>query len=301
MQQAQWDGRSKGNIAGYRFFVFLIRTGGLSLAYFFLNFVAFYFFLVSGRAKFIRNYFITAHAYSKVKARLQVFVNFKLLGQILIDKIALLSGNDNGKISIVFEGHEKLVQVAKEGKGCLLISAHIGNTEIAGHKLNLLETPFHILVYENEATALKNFLDRVMSGRKISFIVMKENDLGFIIELKKAFDNNEFVVMLADRYRPGSPVLNHKFFGREAKFPKGPFILAAKFGVPVIYTYATKSGRFNYHFFAYDPIYKQKSGNWEDDEQYIHFLAQKYVHSLEETLRKYPNQWFNYFDFWAKN
>ena len=28
-------------------------------------------------------------------------------------------------------------------------------------------------------------------------------------------------------------------------------------------------------------------------------LADQYVRLLEETVRKHPAQWYNYFDFWA--
>jgi predicted LPLAT superfamily acyltransferase len=29
-------------------------------------------------------------------------------------------------------------------------------------------------------------------------------------------------------------------------------------------------------------------------------LAQSFAEQLESIVRRYPTQWFNYFDFWAK-
>ena len=39
----KWDGKSKGSLLGYKFFIFCIRTLGVKLSYFFCFFVAIYF------------------------------------------------------------------------------------------------------------------------------------------------------------------------------------------------------------------------------------------------------------------
>ncbi len=40
-----WSGKSKGGALGYRFFIVLIRHTSLSLTYFFIRIVAFYYLL----------------------------------------------------------------------------------------------------------------------------------------------------------------------------------------------------------------------------------------------------------------
>jgi len=42
---AQWDGKSKGTVLGYKIFFFFIKKAGIKAAYFILYFVASYYFL----------------------------------------------------------------------------------------------------------------------------------------------------------------------------------------------------------------------------------------------------------------
>lgn len=49
---SQWQGKSKGTSAGYRIFVFLIRTTGKKGAYLLLFPVVFYYFLFHGKPRF---------------------------------------------------------------------------------------------------------------------------------------------------------------------------------------------------------------------------------------------------------
>ena len=44
-QRAEWQGKSKGNVLGYKIFVFCIKHFGVRFAYFVLYFVAFYYFI----------------------------------------------------------------------------------------------------------------------------------------------------------------------------------------------------------------------------------------------------------------
>ena len=76
-----------------------------------------------------------------------------------------------------------------------------------------------------------------------------------------------------------------------ARFPAGPFAIASKFDVPVVFVYALKETANHYHLYCTAPkVYKNKQEEMMDD----------YVSNLERMTRKYPEQWFNYFDFWKK-
>ena len=53
-----------------------------------------------------------------------------------------------------------------------------------------------------------------------------------------------------------------------------------------------KDSKFHYELFATDPIIE--SSNPEE-------IAKMYVFNLEVMLKKYPEQWFNFYDFYAGN
>lgn len=298
-QNKKWEGKTKGGVKGHQFFVFILNFFGLQIAYLFLRFVAFYFFVTAKSTKTCLKYFKEIHGYSGWKAYCATYRNYYVFGQTLLDKVALLAGMRN-KFTIVHEGHdENLVYLKNLGKGSILLSAHIGNWEIAGQMLEILDTRFNILVYDNEAEKMKAYMGDVMKKKNFKIIPIKDGEMGHLVELHAAFRNNEWVVMHGDRYLPGAPILEKTFMGRKAKFPAGPFIMAAKFGVPVTLVFAVKETTSQYHFFAKKPIEVKRARTEQEVEQVVKEISDRYVIELEEMVNRYPTQWFNFYDFWA--
>ena len=295
---SKWEGKTRGGLSGHRIFVFILNTFGLGVAYFFLRFVAFYFFLFSKSTKTSLKYFREIHGYKGLKPWLATYQNYFLFGQILLDKVALLSGVKTN-FTIEHEGHnENLANLKNSGRGSILLSAHIGNWEIAGQMLDSLNTKFNVLMYDNEAEKMKEYMSKVMGKKSFNVISIKDGDMSHLVELHKAFANNELVVMHGDRYLPGTPTLEKTFMGKTARFPAGPFVMAAKFGVPITLVFAAKETKTHYHFFARKPIEVKRSRTKEDTEKAIKEASDLYVAEVEAMLKRYPTQWFNFYDFW---
>jgi predicted LPLAT superfamily acyltransferase len=67
-------------------------------------------------------------------------------------------------------------------------------------------------------------------------------------------------------------------------------MIASRLGVPVVYVYVMKEKNLHYH------LYARVAENFKKrDSQGI---LNSYVQNLESMLKRYPLQWFNYFDFW---
>ncbi len=296
-KQNKWEGQSKGKVLGYKFFVFFLNTFGLSPSYFILRFVSFYYFLFSKQNKHIRE-FLKHLGYSNTKAFFAVYKNNFIFGQTILDKVATMMGS---KVKFTVERHngEVLEKIAALGKGGILVSAHTGNWEIAGQGLNRLNTAFNILMYENEKENLKGYMNEVMKAKKINIIPINEETKSHIIELHKAFSNNELLVMHGDRFREGAKTLTADFFGKPAKFPAGPFIMAAKFGVPLCVVFANKISPTKYAFYSTEPIQVPRARTEKEVETACKTMLDIYVKELEARVRQYPEQWFNYYDFWA--
>ena len=64
----KWEGKNKGGVKGQKFFVFILNFFGLQIAYFFLRFVAFYFFVTAKSTKTSLLYFREILGYNKWKA-----------------------------------------------------------------------------------------------------------------------------------------------------------------------------------------------------------------------------------------
>jgi predicted LPLAT superfamily acyltransferase len=295
---AKWEGRSKGTVTGHKIFVFILNHLGLKPAYLVLRIVALYYFLFSFRSnKYIFYYFHEVLKFSRLRSRMKIYRNYFIFGQTLLDKVALLSGVKT-KFTIDHEGGSNLDAIAEMGKGGILISAHIGNWEIAGQLLNRLNTTFNILMYENEHENLKKYMDNVQREKNVNIIAIKDGEMGHLIELHNAFSKNELVVLHGDRFREGAKTVEADFIGKKALFPAGPFIMAAKFGVPISVVFAVKETTSHYHFFATEPILVKRARTEEQTEKAVKELLDRYISEVEKMVRRYPEQWFNYYPFW---
>ena len=292
-----WSGKSRGGKAGYLFFILLLKHTGRKFVYFFIRFVSIYFFIASDK-KAISFYFRKIHGYSRLKTLFSIYRNYNLLGQMLIDKISILSGNGKG-FTYNFDGEEYLVEMIKGNKGGLLIGAHIGNWDIAGHLLNGLDAKINIVVYEAEHKKIKELLENYNVSIDADIIPIKE-DYSHLYKIKDAFNRKELVVMHGDRFLPGANTITMSFLNKTAKFPTGPLYLASKNNVPVSFVYAMKETSDHYHFYATKPKTYPYPAQIKKRKQELKTMLQDYVSSLEYILKKYPFQWFNYFPFWEE-
>lgn len=286
---ASWQGKSRGTLLGYKIFFQLLRRTGLAPAYLLLRVVAFYYFLFdrSGfRPSF--NYFRNIHGYSYWPALFSVYRNFYVFGQTIIDKVALMSGVKT-PFTFHFDGEENLHQMAGSTGG-ILLSAHIGNWEIAGQMLNRLNTRFHLLIYDQEHQQIKQYLGDLMKNKQVNIIVVKD-DMSHIFAIKQALNNKELICIHADRYVSGSKILPAHLMGKKTFLPAGPFQIVSKFHVPYSFVFAVKEGNYHYHLFATQGEVHKGS----PDE-----LVEKYSNAVEEKMKSYPEQWFNFYDFWAR-
>ncbi len=288
-----WQGKSKGTTSGYSIFVAVIKKFGVRPAYALLAVVAFYYFLFSFKtSKIIYGFYRKRLHYGRFSSLLKLYRNYYRLGQTLIDKIAIMSGAAVN-FTFNFDGEENLREITALQKGGLLLSAHIGNWEIAGYLLKRLNTRINIVMFDGEHQKIKEYLKSV-TGETTAKIILIKNDLSHIFEINEALKNNELVCMHADRFVEGNKTIEADFLGSPAKFPLGPFLLAAKFKVPVAFVFALKETMFHYHFFSTEA---KDYGAYEKEEAIAQMLK-GFANAMEEKVKTYPEQWFNYYDFW---
>lgn len=296
---ASWQGKSRGGLLGYMFFVFFIKKLGIGFAYFFLRFVALYFmFFSSKQKKAITDFYKKGFGYSSLKSIFAAYKNYCALGEVLVDKIAVLSGMKH-KYSFNFDGEENLNDIANLKTGGILINAHVGNWEIAGQLLERIEIGINLLMFDGEVAAIKKYMSDVLVNKNVKIISIKP-DMTHVEQINSALKNGELIVIGGDRFLPGNKVVECKFFGHKADFPAGPFYLAGKFSVPIIYAFAMKEGKRHYHFYATKPKIIEGFSNIAKRSQLLQTFAQEFADNIELMVRKYPLQWFNYYNFWKE-
>ncbi len=287
---SQWDGKSKGTLLGYKIFVFCIKKLGIRAAYAVLVFVSFYYLIFSGNSNRNLWYYLNKRLnYSVVKSCWAMYKSYFTFGKTIIDKTAISAGLRK-KFTYEFDGIDLLRAVIAQKKGGILISAHVGNFEIAEYFLADLEfdSPINLVTTDQEHSHIKAYLQSVTRRSSIKFIIVKE-DLSHVFEINNALNNNELICFTGDRYFEGSKVLTEELLGEKAIFPSGPFLIASRMQVPVVFVYVMKEPRLHYHLFAREARVKHRDAQG---------LLKEYCQSVESILKKYPLQWFNYFDFW---
>lgn len=284
---SKWDGKSKGNKFGYLFFVYTIKFLGLKATYLFLRLVTFYYYLFSPSRKHLLDFYKNALAYSFKESKKLARKNYYIFGQSLVDRFAFLMGKHK-EYTHNSIGGDNLKNLVKSGKGAILMSAHVGNWELAGNFLKgNYNAKVNVLMYQADAEKLTELFNTVTGGVSFNIIAIK-NDLSHIIKIHSALSKNEFVCLHADRNMPGAKTLEADFFGKKAKFPQGPFQMASKFNAPVCFVYNVKKTNFHYQLSCSKPI----EGKFSAEE-----ILKKYINTFEEKTKENPTQWFNFYNF----
>ena len=94
--------------------------------------------------------------------------------------------------------------------------------------------------------------------------------------------------MQGDRFVDHSSATQVIFMGEKALFASGPTLIATKCKSPVVFYFAMREKGMKYRF-----LFKTVDNSLSQSE-----LMNIYLRELEAIVKKYPQQWFNFFDVW---
>jgi predicted LPLAT superfamily acyltransferase len=126
--------------------------------------------------------------------------------------------------------------------------------------------------------------------------------LGTAMKIRRCVDRGEFVAVLADRTLPGGRdrIARANFLGKPALFPEGPFRLSMVTRMPLVLTIALKTGPNRYEVFM-EEIASGEPVPAAERTKVIQERIESFAAKLEQFCLSEPLQWFNFYDFWAKN
>lgn len=280
-----WQGTSRGTPLGHRFFIFVLRAFGPRTAHVLLWFVTPWYALTAGASnRAIRSYFGRLRA-SGVPGRFTALRSYLEFGEALVDRAAMRAGRA-GDYTFLKPG---TLQPLKDAGHGIVISAHIGNWELAGQLLgHQTDLPVHVLMRDEEMEAIRRATEQGLEQRGFHIIAIKD-DLSHVFAAAEALRAGGLLCLHGDRFLPGARTARRRFLGADAHFPVGPFALARSLNVPVCYAFITRTAPLTYSFSATPPLPPRTS---------IDGLLDAYVQALEHEVRAHPLQWFNYYDFW---
>ena len=224
-----------------------------------------------------------ANIYKKAK---EVFVNFALY---LVEFFRSSEVDlDFVKKNLSIKGENFLKEAIKNGKGGIILTAHMGNWELCGMALSLLGYPLIAIALDHKNTKVNDFFRkrRVTKGLEVV-------SLG--VAVKKCYEGlkkNKFVGILGDRdfSAMGYPL---DFLNRKKIIPRGPAVLALRTGAPIIPLFSTRKGIGHIAIECFSPI--EVSNKTTEIE-----IMQRYTKIMEEQIYKNPSQWLMFREFWKE-
>lgn len=187
-------------------------------------------------------------------------------------------------------GHERMLAVAAEGRGVLVLTGHVGNWEFAplGGILNFeqFRGQFHFI----RRTLGARWIERILFRRYYQAglqVIPKSHSLA---KVQDALAENHAVIFVMDQHasvenRDGVAV---EFFGRKAGTYRSLAMFARHTGVPVVPAsgYRLPDGRHVLEF--HEPLYWQ---DYPDAKDAIYQNTRIYNEALERIILAHPEQW----------
>lgn len=292
MEHSRWSGKTDGLPWMQRSLIRMFHWVDIRILYVIMGgIVPFYMLLNHQGYVAIYSFFRNRLSFSPLKSFFYVYLNHFIFGQIILDRFAAYAGR---KFSFEIENQELFTHLSSCKEGFIQLSSHVGNYELAGYSLVAKEKRFNILVFSGETEAVMQNRERMLSGNNMRMVPMAP-DFSHIFILNNALMNGEIVSIPGDRIFGSSKYVECLFFDKKARFPLGPFALAVQREVSMLAVFVMKETYNKYRVFVRSlPLNKQLA---TQREQMAH-LAQSFATELEKIIRRYPTQWFNYYDFW---
>ena len=292
MAKRQWIGATFGNGWMHRNLIRLLRFVDVRILYLFSDIFIVPFCVIFNRSGKISYSFYRERLHNSVlRSCWLAYRNHCLFSQVVIDKFAMYAGKS---FDVAIEGTDLFKELERQDAGFVQLSSHIGNYEIAGYTLRSTRKEIHAIVYSFEKESVMNNRNSMFSKTNVSMIALKE-DMSHLFEIDEALCRGDIISFPSDRHMEGTRCLEAEFLGKEAQFPQGPFSVATMRGVDVLAVNVMKEGLRKYRIYLTPLAYDKTASRKEQIRQ----LCQAYVAELEDKVRRYPTQWFNFFDFWA--
>ena len=313
----QWRGTTDGTPFMHRALIWLLRFIPLWVVYLLMAFSLPVYMIARPRNSLaIWHYFRRRQGFGFWKTFCHLWKNHFLFGQVVVDRFAAYAGR---KFEIEVVGHNHYREIEASGCGFMMISSHIGNHEMAGYDLKA-RARLNVLAYGGEVEAVRSGRNRLLAENNIRMVPITDG-ISHIFVLREALQSGEVVDIHGDRLFGSPKSFECSVLGAPARLPQGPFVLATSVEVPagqgpasdlvpsplpVIAVFCVKTGYRHFKVFVHrldDAGLSPEQGVADSaaslsPRERAKALADRYAAAMSEILRTYPDQWFNFFEFW---
>lgn len=224
------------------------------------------------------------------KIRLRMSRNF---AKYLVDffRFSLLDLSHIKK-NIKIENIDYFDKVMAQGKGGIVLTAHLGNWELGGVVIAISGYPFWVVALPHKHKRVDNFFNLQRESKGIKVIPLGRAARSCLNVLK----NNELVALVGDRdFNEKGVVMD--FFGRPTYLPEGPAAFALKTGAKIVPGFMFRNEDDSFTLRIEKPIEFNPAGDKDKD---LKGLVEQYKVIIEGYIRKYADQWYMFRRFWIQ-
>jgi len=220
-----------------------------------------------------------------------LYRHFYTFAATVLDRVYLL--NERFELfSLEVHGEPQLQAELARGRGALLVGAHLGSFEALrapGRRATGLRVA--MVMYEENARMVNEALEAISPAARQDVIALGRLDS--MLRVRDLLAQGGIAGVLGDRaLREDEEVRAVPFLGAPARFPLGPFRMAAMLRCRVLFMAGLHLGsnRYALHF---EPFADFSAPGASPE-----LALEAYVACLERHCRAAPYNWFNFYDFW---
>ncbi len=285
----------RGSILGIRAGLWLATVFGRAPARLLVRALAFYYTLFSGGAREATRIYLRHAGEPSTNGR--VYTQILRFAQVTLDSLFFVSGKI-GAFRIERNGHEHLEALKREKRGAILLGGHLGSFYAMRAQSGAEDLPLYAVVYTKHAQRINAVLAEIDPESNARLLQMGEG-VDFMLKIRELLEQGALIALLGDRVGSDARAVEVDFLGEKARFPVGPYILAAALKCPVYLTFGLYRDPNRYELFC-EPFAEKIVLPRKERQAALKEHAQRYAARLESFCRRAPDNWFNFYDFWRK-
>ncbi|MCK9487254.1 MAG: hypothetical protein M0R73_11245 [Dehalococcoidia bacterium] len=228
-------------------------------------------------------------ARSCVRTNLYYYADFVRFGHIPDDaRTSIFDSFDE------VHGLDALFEALDQGKGVVLVGAHLGNGEVLARAAGPFGICIAIVTERLSPPRLHDYVHHVRGARGVRFLPADLTGLRASIAHLRAGGS---LGLLVDRDVLGTAE-PFPFFGERAPIPAGAVELARRTGAPMIGAWIPRTGPARYALHLEPIPLPEPTGDREVD---LERGMRAMVTALEGAIRRWPGQWFPISAIWPQD
>ncbi|HEV8240256.1 MAG TPA: lysophospholipid acyltransferase family protein [Thermoanaerobaculia bacterium] len=214
---------------------------------------------------------------------------YRHFGAMTCDTIALSRLDAVGLCKrLTLVGWDHLAAADALGRGVLVLSAHLGNWEVAARPVGLYRGPFHVVVRPFNNPLVYRYMDAERARWNERQIAKR----GAAKQLFRVLrEGGKAGVVMDQRVRPGQGIVL-PFLGHPALVTPLPASVALRTGAPAVTIVAWPEPGGRYRVEIGEPMLPSDAeGSENRGDEAVAALTARYLAALEGDIRKRPEQW----------